>query len=359
MAVPRIELIYDACVAPLTKIVLANGSSGGSFDGGVYDAHGNVVASGLQIKSGYLNLPAPLDRPASRQIREPCVFAGMLQNEHFGHFMIESVARLWAAKHLADTYRSFVFYSRVPGHRVPSFATELLDLLGLRLDVLIADEVLGFSSLAIPTAMVAQDSGVLFGHQVIRDLFGAIPRAYTQWPEKVYVSRSKLDLRDGGLLLESRIERLMEMEGYFIFHPQEYSMQDQADIYRAAKAIVFADGSAFHYYVPFSRKEQKVFVIWRRRMNHLFSWQAKTFDGPTILGKPCLSAIYGTELDRHRQLVGARGLVDFPALHAQLHSGEFVGTASWGNAPKAEIEVELARLAQIKAAPILDLKVDL
>ncbi len=52
----------------------------------------------------------------------------MLQ-EHFGHFLTESIGRIWAQKYLSSEFNSMVFYHRIPGGRIPSFVRDIMELL--------------------------------------------------------------------------------------------------------------------------------------------------------------------------------------------------------------------------------------
>ncbi|MBV8359924.1 MAG: glycosyltransferase family 61 protein [Deltaproteobacteria bacterium] len=64
-------------------------------------------------------------------------------------------------------------------------------------------------------------------------------------PAQVYVSKSKIP-HGSTILGERYIEELLSHEGFFIFHPEEAPLSLQMDIYRKAKQLVFAEGSAIH-----------------------------------------------------------------------------------------------------------------
>lgn len=351
----RVDFLRKAYVSPLTQLKLANGASGGEFDGGVYRSDLSVFDGGLQIKSGYKNRPVEID-PAqgSDAIEEPAVFCGMLQNEHFGHFMVESLARLWAFKQLSERYKLAVFYSRIPGFQVPRFAVDVLDVLGLCAEIRLVKRLTRFDDLAVPTAVVGKENGVLYGHPFVREMFSGAKAGSAGGTDDVYVSRSKLGLGAGGVFLETAIERSLAADGYSIIHPQELSIQDQVDIYRSAKRLIFADGSSFHLYAPFSSKEQMVAVIWRRKVNHLFAWQLNSFSGAKLYGEPCVAALYGTEEDRSRQMVGARSLLDFSALHKQLLGAGFVSSSSWCLPTSDEVDREIAAFAKLRKSPLIN-----
>ena len=65
-------------------------------------------------------------------------------------------------------------------------------------------------------------------------------------PERIYVSRSRLPSKRGSILMEERLEALLEAEGYTVIHPQEESLERQIAIWKAARRVVALDGSALH-----------------------------------------------------------------------------------------------------------------
>lgn len=62
---------------------------------------------------------------------------------------------------------------------------------------------------------------------------------------RVYVSKSRIP-HGGTILGERYLEGLLAEEGFLIFHPQEFPLSVQMDVYRKAQALVFSEGSACH-----------------------------------------------------------------------------------------------------------------
>ncbi len=72
---------------------------------------GDFCKYSVHIKAGLNCIPPSDDYSVSKKLAGKHLFCGMLQNSHFGHFMVESVSRLWASGFLKDI-DSLVFYKR-------------------------------------------------------------------------------------------------------------------------------------------------------------------------------------------------------------------------------------------------------
>jgi hypothetical protein len=318
---PSIEMLRDGRVAPLTFLDLAGKGRKGTFDGGAYYRDGEICPRGLQWKGSYENRPAKLEKDAScDRVEGTHLFCGMLQNGHFGHCMAESLSRLWAVRHLHRSFDSLVFYLRTPGRPIARFACEILDLVAPKTQVRIVAVPTEFEMLAVPDQLAMPKNGFIYGHQSNRDLFSPLRSPGGDGPRRVYVSRSRLKPQEGGVLLEAIIEDNLRREGYVVVHPQELSIKEQLAVYSSAEDLIFAEGSALHLYAFVARPDQRVFVIWRRKMSRTFDWQLRTFGGPPAQGTPCIEKLYVPDTD-FAAIVRARALLDFGALKSQLSKG--------------------------------------
>lgn len=177
------------------------------------------------------------------------LFGGLFYG-HFGHLLCESTARLWALDH-ADGIQGIVFHPKLRFSHENRMIRDHLALF----------HALGLSHLKLraPQSPVTVDEMVIpeqgFG---IGDMAAGRPeyRAFMRdrlsratppdGPEKLYISRARLTSKRGSVLLETRIEALMEKAGYTVFHPQEHPLTVQLARYRAARVVVSLDGSALH-----------------------------------------------------------------------------------------------------------------
>src|ERR1700733_304313 len=145
------EVLAESVVAPLTSLQLGQNGNSGTFDGGAYYADRSVCARSLHRKAGFVNEPRPLD-PTVEMPRIPGshFYAGMLKNEHFGHFLVESLSRLWAVKHAAEDLQSIVFYARMHRQPVPEWVSALIKILVPDIPLRIVSDPTVFERLVIP-----------------------------------------------------------------------------------------------------------------------------------------------------------------------------------------------------------------
>lgn len=253
---------------------------------------------------------------------------------HFGHFLVESTARLWALDHLDGAVDGILFIPKRPkvGDAVMGFQRQVIDLF---------EPGIPFRSVAAPTRvaeLVVPGQGfglgrITAGTQAFRD---TIHRRFARevapdGPERLYVSRSALGLGKGGMLGEERLEELLAEEGYEIFHPQKHDIRTQLARYKAARQVVAADGSALHLFAMVGRADQSVAMILRRKLgaNNLLADNVTHFCGR----EPLLIEALRTEWVRASSGKSDRlsfGELDHPVIGRRLHQAGFVtGGLDW------------------------------
>jgi len=254
---------------------------------------------------------------------------------HFGHFLVESAARIWGLAHLEKPVDGILFIPKRPrvGDEVRGFHREYMGLMQPGLAVRSAAEPMRVEELIVP----GQGFGlglITAGTQKYRD---AVHQQFAKdvasdGPEKIYLSRSKLGLGKGGLLGEERMEEYLAAEGYEIFHPQEHSLTVQLARYKAAKKVVAADGSALHLFAMVGRKDQPVAMILRRRSgaNNLLAKNVAQFCG----SNPLVISALRTEWLRDSHKKSNRlsfGELDHSAIGYALETHGFIADGSAWN----------------------------
>ncbi|MFG1241586.1 glycosyltransferase 61 family protein [Xanthobacter sp. V7C-4] len=337
----RIEFIHKGIVAPLTRLVPAAPPRFGEFDGGVYYADGGICSAGIHGKTHYENRPKPITGVGHLELIEgEHIFGGMLQ-EHFGHFLTESIGRSWALNRVCKKIDSIIFYHRVPGGSIPRFANELLNLIRPSVSIKLIQIPSVVELLAVPSHI--EKNGVLYGHPEMRLVTQPLRNIIGRTIRKVYVSRSGLRANEGGFLFESEIDRRMESEGFEVIHPERMSLTEQFEIYNSAEYIVFAEGSALHLYAMVARPDQKIFIIWRRKVASHFLWQIMSFGGPSrIIGTPCIAYLLVPPTGE----VHAKAVLDFRELGRQLYEEGFIKSQSWAQPRPEEVESEISEISK-------------
>ncbi len=150
-----IETLDQGYVAPLLHLRPGHKDAPGVFDGGVYRSDRSTCALGMHAKHGFRNVQEPIsDSGDVAFVAGMHLYGGLLQNGHFGHFLLESLGRLWAAPTVLGDLASIVFIPRGPGHSIPAFIHDTLRLLGLKASIRLVAELRQFEKLLVPSQLL-------------------------------------------------------------------------------------------------------------------------------------------------------------------------------------------------------------
>ncbi|MBU3031276.1 glycosyltransferase family 61 protein [Paracoccus marinaquae] len=183
---------------------------------------------------------------------------------HFGHFMTETIPRLWASTHAG--VESIVFIGKHEQlQKFSPWQQDFLALLGMDLPVTFVTEPTRIERLMVP----GQGFGlgrIARGTPEFRAFIGRLQdRIEPKGAERIYVSRTKTG-KKGRVLNEYSIEQNLIAQGYTAYHPQDHSPAEQLAQYMAATHVIGLDSSAFHLLGFMARPGQRVAVVLRRNM---------------------------------------------------------------------------------------------
>ena len=261
----RVETLRDATVVPMAE--------GPEQACGVLRADESFcdISATRLSASRITGTPALPDRATPLPGRY--LYAG-LGRHHFGHFLVETITRLWALNHQAKGCDGLII---VPKHGIDFNAVmhrrlgAFLDLLSGGLPVHIATSPIKVETLHVPTQGFGHMSWLTATPEFRQYIRQRLTTQITpQGPEKLYISRTGLKDAVQAMHKEDMVETTMAKAGYTIFHPQEHSIADQCSHYMAAKQIVGPDGSAFHLAPFVLQKGTRVGLIQRRHRQDVF-----------------------------------------------------------------------------------------
>ena len=180
---------------------------------------------------------------------------------HFGHFLLESLSRLWplvVSDMEKEVFECDILYwtsnlsTGAIQYKVSQQALVILESLNIKPNIRILNQPVLIHKLIIPKQAVILDSEI---YPIFRTLLKTagdrIIRMYRQsrkdeYKDKVYLSRSNLPLAKRNCVNEKKLENILKDHGFGIFHTQEMSIADQIGLLNSAKIIVGTEGSAFH-----------------------------------------------------------------------------------------------------------------
>lgn len=224
--------------------------------------------------------PRTLSADEIEELPGNMMFGGLMFG-HFGHFLVEATARLWAYEKLQDKIDGIVFVPKVQrniGH-VMNVYTPFMRLLGIDCPLYNLQNPTRFDAVQVPQqgfGMFGMIAGLPEYRDFMRNRMGQ--HVADDGAKKLYVSRSLLPEQRGGLLGEPVIEKYLEAEGYRIFHPQKHSHEEQLAAYKSADFIISPDGSPLHMAALVVKPSTKIAVMARRpNVAEQFEIQFKAF----------------------------------------------------------------------------------
>lgn len=248
-------------------------------EGGIVSAGGELVPEGnlmrqyppLRFKlDGKAPAPDDPDKPVFAMIRKTpsgdatnrldgkYIFAGYLF-DHFGHFLLESLSRLWFIKRYPDM--PIVWLQANGPARLGNWQKDMLKAHGIDNPVHIISAPTDVEQLVIPDDGFMIQTGFTEMHRdalVLRD--GQPPVA----GKKIWMSRSKLDA--GRYLNDIYLEGVLEKAGWTIFHPQDHALEVQLDQVVDAERVAGVAGSALHTLMFVRSLQARVDVFSRGRL---------------------------------------------------------------------------------------------
>ena len=244
----HVERLQNALVLPIAK--------NSSMTCGVVRADGSFSHMSRTLLSGsrLSGVPDLDEEPFAEMQPGRWMFAG-IGRHHFGHFLVETLIRLWAAGYYREELDGIVVipnrgvdFSLAIDRRFGPFLSLLTDGLAVHLP----KHPTRYETLLLPSPGFGP-LGWITGTPVFRREIRArvAARIGPQGSDNVYISRTILHKDDKLVDQEAKIEAVMRKAGYDIFHPEQHSIADQLSRYMSAKTLVGAEGSAFHL-APFA-----------------------------------------------------------------------------------------------------------
>lgn len=246
------------------------------------------------------------------------LFAGHFRR-HFGHFLVESTARLWALDHVPGIESILYLPFRGDSDRGIDTHDAFFDLLGITAPRRADPGVLRVQDLVVPELGFGWGDRYA-GSPAYRDFMrGRLAHVAAEGSERLYVSRARLRAERGGVLGESLIEEVMARAGFEVFHPERHPIAVQIARYKAARQIVGLDGSAFHLAAFVVRPETQVTMILRRSRANTADYrlQYQSFAGITPAEVDAIRTDWVSG-DADRADFQSVGELDFARLFARL-----------------------------------------
>jgi len=237
---PEAVWVSDVQVVGARPTIAGNGLD--ALAGGVFDAQGQLLNACLQPRSdGHYAIDPrqPANSRSPSRTFKKAVFAGVAF-DHFGHFLLESSARLWAL----PEYRDLPWLFLTTGvDTLPRYQLGFLELLGLSRDNIVpVGDVVSVDELLIPSTSFTYHHHVT---RTYRDTFRSA--AFEHAPSKgrrVFLSRKNTTI--AMTIGERELESTLAGDGWEIAYPELLSPREQASLFHDDNVLLGLQGSAMH-----------------------------------------------------------------------------------------------------------------
>lgn len=228
--------------------------------GGVVDERGDYVP--LSAIEGRVQFSYPVETPEYRD--ETVVYCGYLV-DHWGHFLIEGVTRLWYFLENDPTIDKYVFFLDEGEERqIKGNYLEFFRLLKIWDKLEIINKPTTYRQVVVPELGIymrtAYTPKLLKVFDTIADNVQVDPSWET--PEKIYYSRSQFQK---GIPFEfgfATLDDFFQRNGYTILFPEKVPLGQMVHYIRNAKVVATLSGSLPHNML-FGRQGQKVEILER------------------------------------------------------------------------------------------------
>lgn len=236
----RVQIVDDAVLSRLQPL------ADGNMLGGVFDAHGTPIAEAQIYREGEGVVVGfrQAETDFEPEIVPEALYGGVLFSG-FGHIILESACRLWAAPRYADL--PILFQSPPGTEGGQETLLKLAEILGISV------ERIRFTGANIRVCkLIVPQPGLVLGREVNSEYlrFVRSHRATAHEPAsargRVYLSRAGLNWRQRRAIGEVEMERALRSCGVEVVRPETLSLIDQVAIHDQATTLSGFIGSQFH-----------------------------------------------------------------------------------------------------------------
>lgn len=333
---PEDATYHDALAMP-TKAIPRNGPQ--EMQGGIFDRDGNFIqSSGLfrGVKSPIMAY-GRVEADGADLFEGKAGYGGFLYRGHYGHFLIESMSRMWRL--MRDKEFDRIFFHAHPGHVAPCKIGEFIfSRMGISLDrISVITKPIKFSSITIPgtSLRLGGEECHMVHRQVCAAVADGVEADYFSSPPSdarpIYFSRTKFRVRP--VFGERELEEELRKNDWEIVYPETLTVEQQIKISRKSNVYCGVIGSAMHNLV-FSRSGTKVFYVEREPS------QKTTYNTLESLDKVIgLDAKY-IPANVKSETVAGPFLIDPNVVLNSLHCAGLVSKPRWFDLEKIAAEYE-------------------
>jgi len=303
---------------------------------------GDVAEAAMWRHDDRRSLALPEKPKAKSVIKGKYLFGGMYYKE-FGHFITETISRLWAND---NSYDGIIM---TPKHThltdFPKWQKEFLKAINIKEIPILVSEPVIVEHLTVPGQGFGLGSISKSTPEFKRLIKSTIGCILPEGTDNIYISRTKNNAR-GGILAESILENNLRNSGYRIIYAEKMPWQEQVSIYRAAKKIISLDSSALHMVGLVAKPNTDIAVIVRRNNYewHCMRAQLESFieKPPLIINSLTAEYLAAGKKSNHQSW----GEIDFIDVQDRLIESGFIDVNAFWEMPTKKVLTDDLKEAQ-------------
>ena len=256
-----VETFSNAIILPLQRF---------ESDSLLFGRGGVVNNQGIYIDSSAIpnRVQGTYNYSYCERIDEKVVYCGFFVNQ-WGHFLIESISRLWYFLENDPTIDHYVFFVK-NGEKtnISGNYREFLQLLGVWDKLVFINEPTQYKEVVIPELSYSRMN---YYSEQYKNLFKIVSLAaqtnLEESPSKIFLSRSKIkniEKKEFGLKI---IDSFFQKNGYTILHPEQLTLTELITYLGRADEIATLSGS-IHHNLLFTQDNKKIVIIERSVLNN-------------------------------------------------------------------------------------------
>ncbi len=206
---------------------------------GIYDENRCFCPASAMREGMSLPYPEEEKRKTAQYSDQSVIYGGVAYFHLYGHFLMESTARLWFVLQNPDDKRPIVF---IPVGK-PDRYLEFFDLLGIERErLLFIERSMCFKEITVPE--MSSRLGEFYTEEFMLPFRKAAANVPAAKYKKVYLTRRRLEF--GNTCDEEVLEKLFKKNGYKVISPERLSVKEQISLMKGAKSVVSLLSSATH-----------------------------------------------------------------------------------------------------------------
>lgn len=192
------------------------------------------------------------ENPPKKKIKGTWLYAGIYLSP-FGHFLSESIHRLWFLLSDTDVKVDGVIFN-VSVHQkglcldeCPSYVKDVLSFYLNNLPVIFINDTVEFERIIIPHpgSQLGIGREEWYSNLPVSFFYESSVRFSERSPRKVIIARRRY-YDKGRVLGIDYFWKLLEKDGFIVVNPEDHSVSRQVEIIKRAEIVLWEEGSAMH-----------------------------------------------------------------------------------------------------------------